>query len=331
MDSYVCNSDTKVSLDHSGASCTLMDAPALARKTAKEFHEYMANKYTMLCLNNLPHSWFKVIFDQSSGDDGGQERVDSDLTAHHIDKILRSESRLMCPQPLENIWKWATKIPEPNNVRVVVTGQNPYNSVENGSITMADGLAFSVNPAYAELGKPLPPTLINIMKLADSLFVTRQYDDNRFRGDLTTWAEGGALLLNSSLTTVEGVANAHADIGWEKLTDRVIAWLGRKAETDTDVRIFMLWGNEERRKIDLVDCSTHVVMTNCHPSPLTAHKYGWFDRDVFKEANIILRTLGHSPIRWSCRQQIPKQVINQTARTAEIEFALSNCEQDKKP
>lgn len=289
----------------------------------------MSSKYPTLHLDSLPRTWFKIIFDQKRGEDGGIERQNSELIVRTIHEALSSEQRLICPQPLENIWKWATTLPEPDDVRVVVLGKDPYPIVFRGDdggnvpITMADGLAFGVNPDYARLGKSLPPTLVNIMKLADRSFDIRRYDKSRFRGDLTMWTENGVLLLNSALTTVEDTPNAHSHIGWNNVTDRVVEWLGRGGEDETHTRIFMLWGKEAQTMADKIDRSTHVTITSCHPSPLTAHKNGWFGKDVFKEANLILRALGRSPIRWSCRRQLTCHVQSRLARSERIETALS--------
>lgn len=317
MDSFVKRgslSSNALSVDHAYP----VEPSVLGRKTAKEFKDYMSSKYSMLRLDTLPHVWFKIIFDQKNGEDGGVERLESEVTACNINEALSSEKRLICPQPLENMWKWATTRPDPNDVRVVLVGQDPYHTVarptgaDGEPITMADGLAFSVNPEYAKLGKCLPPTLINIMKLADASFESRKYDDTRFHGSLVPWVESGVLLLNSALTTVEETPNAHKYIGWDKVTDRILEWLGRKSADETHTRIFMLWGKEANSKSDRIDRSTHVVITSCHPSPLSAYKYGWFDKDVFKEANLILRALGRSPICWSCRQEPPCQTRRRT-------------------
>ncbi|XP_054272905.1 uracil-DNA glycosylase-like [Macrosteles quadrilineatus] len=322
MDSYVvktskstatANTDTSVAekemlADHMRSAHV---KSSLGRKTEKEFRHYMTSKYTALCLESLPHRWFRVIFDQNSGMDGGEERANSDSTASTLNAALSAEKRLICPQPMENMWKWARAIPDPDGVRVVVVGQDPYHTVfrkhDGTTVTMADGLAFSVNPEYARLGKPLPPSLVNIMKLADSAFKSRRFDENGFQGDLTAWTENGVLPLNTTLTTVEGIPNAHSNIGWDRVTDRILQWLGRKSTDDNELkrsaRIFMLWGKNARDAMDFIDRSTHVCLTNCHPSPMSANTYGWFENDNFKDANLFLRTLGHPPVPWSCRHR----------------------------
>lgn len=313
-----------------------IDASSLARKSDKEFFEYMASKYTTLCLRDLPRPWFKIIFDQTaSGDDVGKERLLSDIIARNLHEALQQESRLICPQPMKNIWSWARCVPDPRSTRVVVLASSPYHEVirlqddnKNGNknfnretpITMADGLAFSVNPEYEKLAKSLPLPLVNIMKLADPSFTIRQFDDTRFRGDLTMWTEAGVVLLNTALTTVQDTVNAHADIGWHRITDRVIEWLGRKCNTETETRIFMLWGKECKNKLELIDTSSHVCLINCHPT----NERDWFEKNDFRETDLLLKTLGHPGVVWSCRRRLPQRTKGPTARRIESEAELSS-------
>lgn len=301
----------------------------LVYKSPREFHRYMAERYHALCLDRLPLAWFKLIFDNEAGMDGGDERRESVSAASALHEALSRETRVICPQPMENIWRWAALVPDPQSARVVIIARGPYHETVRSSepsdtywpncdqlndikalevgkapghtppdkgtvITMADGLAFSVNPRYARTGKGLPYVLTNIMMAADTSFVTRSHDESRFRGDLSPWAEDGVLLLNSVLTTVEGSPDAHAHIGWQVITDRVIERLG---DSKTNTRIFMLWGSDMNKKRVLIDHSKHVVMSDRYPCG-----HNWLEKDIFKEANLILRTLRRPAVCWSCRR-----------------------------
>lgn len=87
-----------------------------------------------------------------------------------------------------------------NKLKVVILGQDPYH--EPGQ---AHGLCFSVKP-----GVPLPPSLKNIYKeIKDDLGITEPGC-----GDLTKWAREGVLLLNTTLTVREHLANSHSKCGW---------------------------------------------------------------------------------------------------------------------
>lgn len=155
-------------------------------------------------------------------------------------------------------------------VRVVVLGQDPYHGPGQ-----AEGLAFSV-PA----GVPLPPSLRNIFKerdrdLAgapaasdDAASVPRGRTAARPEGSLRTWARQGVLLLNTSLTVEDGQAGSHAGLGWEALTDALIAAVAQRAEP----AVFLLWGAHAQRKRELIQSASagHWILEANHPSPLSA-------------------------------------------------------------
>lgn len=96
-----------------------------------------------------------------------------------------------------------------DKVKVVIIGQDPYPYYTAGA---AHGLAFSTK------GSVIPPSLERIfMELNSDIGVPI-----RGNGDLTSWAENGALLLNTILTVRDGLARSHAGFGWEFFTRRII-------------------------------------------------------------------------------------------------------------
>ena len=118
----------------------------------------------------------------------------------------RRQGRTIYPAN-ENIFKAIGSTPL-EKVRVVIVGQDPYHGPGQ-----AHGLCFSVTK-----GTPAPPSLVNIFReIASDIGVARPS-----HGCLESWAAQGVLLLNSVLTVEEGKAGAHANIGWERFTDKVI-------------------------------------------------------------------------------------------------------------
>ncbi|HRR34630.1 MAG TPA: uracil-DNA glycosylase [Kiritimatiellia bacterium] len=168
---------------------------------------------------------------------------------------------------------------DPDAVKVVILGQDPYHGPGQ-----AHGLAFSVND-----GVPLPPSLRNI-------FLEVQRDTGApmpATGHLRRWADQGVMLLNTTLTVEAGRAGSHRGRGWERFTDATIRWLAARR----DSLVFMLWGNDARRKKALIDVSRHLVLEAAHPSPLSAHA-GFFGCGHFSQANDCLLAHGHKPIIW---------------------------------
>ena len=167
----------------------------------------------------------------------------------------------------------------PNDVRVVILGQDPYHTPG-----VADGLAFS-----STAGNPVPPSLKNIFKEIEAEFGVMCPS----APDLTSWATQGVLLLNTSLTVAQGEANSHAEYGWSEFTDAVIGAINQHSSHI----VFLLWGNNARSKTHLIDAQKHLVLESAHPSPLSAHK-GFLGNGHFKKANAYLQLHGRGPINW---------------------------------
>ena len=175
----------------------------------------------------------------------------------------------------------ALRLTQPEAVRAVILGQDPYH--EPGQ---AFGLAFAVRK-----GVPLPPSLRNIYtELQADVGVTPPK-----HGDLTAWAERGVLLLNTVLTVEMGKANSHANWGWQRLTDAVIAATNRLPQPVA----FVLWGAQAQKKAALIDSAApRLVLSAPHPSPLSSYR-GFFGSRPFSQIDRFLADNGESPIDWS--------------------------------
>jgi uracil-DNA glycosylase len=172
----------------------------------------------------------------------------------------------------------ALKLTPPDKVRVVILGQDPY--INPGE---AHGLAFSV-----EQGR-IPPSLRNIYK---ELNAGAGVDIPK-TGSLVSWAEQGVLLLNTVLTAEAGKSNSHAKKGWEKFTDAVIKFLGKKENPV----VFMLWGKNAQSKEIFITNPGHLILKAAHPSPLSAHN-GFFGCGHFSRANKFLADNALKSINW---------------------------------
>ena len=174
----------------------------------------------------------------------------------------------------------AFKYTEFEDVKVVILGQDPYHGPDQ-----AHGLCFSVCPGI----KP-PPSLVNIYKE-----LVRDIAGFRIpnHGYLVSWAQQGVLLLNTVLTVEAGKAHSHANLGWERFTDHVIAQLNEKREGV----VFLLWGSHAQKKGSMIDRQKHHVLMAPHPSPLSAHR-GFLGCGHFSAANQLLQARGLAPIDW---------------------------------
>ncbi len=164
-------------------------------------------------------------------------------------------------------------------VRVVIIGQDPYHGPEQ-----AHGLSFSVQP-----GVKIPPSLVNIFKEIEGDLGLRMSGS----GDLTPWADQGVLLLNATLTVEQANAGSHQGKGWEQFTDAAIRALNEQREG----LVFVLWGSYAQKKGAVIDPQKHLVLKSVHPSPLSAHR-GFFGNRQFSRINDYLISRGEAPIQW---------------------------------
>jgi uracil-DNA glycosylase len=173
----------------------------------------------------------------------------------------------------------AFELTKPEDVRVVILGQDPYHTPG-----VADGLAFSTLPK-----NPIPPSLGNIFKEIEVEYGST-CDKNP---DLTRWATQGVLLLNASLSVRSGAANSHAEFGWHLFTDAAIGAIS----AHTEQVVFLLWGAFAGNKANLIDQTKHLILSSPHPSPLSAHR-GFFGNGHFKKANEYLLSHNRGEIDW---------------------------------
>jgi uracil-DNA glycosylase len=217
-----------------------------------------------------------------------QERLGRELTRPYMAELgafLAAEKEAgKAVFPEDGAWLRALELTPPDDVRVVILGQDPYHG-----LGQAHGLCFSVRP-----GVKVPPSLVNIYKeLQSDLGIAPPR-----HGFLEHWARQGVLLLNSVLTVEMGRAAAHQGRGWERFTDAVIAAVNAQAEP----AVFMLWGAYAQKKAAFVESidegARHLVLKAPHPSPLSAYA-GFFGCRHFSKANAFLEENGRGPIDWA--------------------------------
>ena len=219
----------------------------------------------------------------------------------------------------------------PEDVRVVILGQDPYHGPGQ-----AMGLSFSV-PS----GEKLPPSLRNIYKeMASDLGCNMSVS-----GDLSAWAQQGVLLLNTTLTVREHEANSHSKLGWQVVTTAIVEACMHLSQPV----VFLAWGRPAIKLIESAksrvskdaleggDCvgvagagagvaaaggsasdaaappsgssvadalSRKFILKSTHPSPLSASRSAgdlpaFLGSRPFSRANDLLRECGVEPIDWA--------------------------------
>ncbi|MDU7692649.1 MAG: uracil-DNA glycosylase [Helicobacter sp.] len=168
----------------------------------------------------------------------------------------------------------------PDKIKIIILGQDPYIGSEriNGIKTpQAMGLSFSVARNFK-----VPASLANIY---EELRRTRNFTIPN-HGDLSAWAQRGALLLNSILSVKEGESRSHASFGWEFLSDFIIS----KISQEFSGLYFLLFGNFARKKQSLINPKKHIILQAPHPSPLAARSgFSFIGSGVFKDVDFDFR------------------------------------------
>ncbi|MBF1458187.1 uracil-DNA glycosylase [Prevotella pallens] len=201
--------------------------------------------------------------------------------AELVEKLNSEYENEVCYPSKERIFNAFNLCPF-NNVKVVILGQDPYH--EQGQ---AMGLSFSVpekiklplslrniyKEIHSDLGKPIP-----------------------ISGDLTRWAKQGVLLLNATLTVRAHEANSHQALGWQNFTDAAIKALNKNHEHI----VFMLWGNNAKKKKNLIDINRHCIIESYHPAARQRYK---FKKHQFTYCNAYLKQQGLEEIDWLMRTE----------------------------
>jgi len=170
----------------------------------------------------------------------------------------------------------ALRLVAPDDVRVVVFGQDPYPRPGH-----ADGLAFS-----AGHGRPA-----SLRRVFDVLEADRPGWRRPAVWKLDGWAARGVLMLNPVLTVEVGRVGSHMDCDWQALTAGVVACLATRPSPP----LFLLWGRPANAFFDAA-CpagASPAVLRSRHPShdfkrefmsrgshfAATAHHVDWWALD----------------------------------------------------
>ncbi|NDH07924.1 uracil-DNA glycosylase, partial [bacterium] len=203
-------------------------------------------------------------------DDNWLEYLDDGLD--DVIEHLNATNDIITPPP-HKVFEFA-RLTLVSNIKCVIIGQDPYPKKDN-----ACGLAFSCQHGIPESLKNIHKCLIYNKLAADVKLKT---------ADLTPWAKQGVLLINASLTTAIGRANAHVAI-WQRYTNRLIEKI---SELNA---IFILWGNFAIKKGKYIKSQ---ILTWSHPSPLSVIKKPFTTCNNFTTVNEILKSKGISQINW---------------------------------
>jgi uracil-DNA glycosylase len=237
--------------------------------------------------DNLDESWYNFFTDMRN--EGIIDKINENLT-----KSLQNIGSVPI-HPSPNLLFNAFKMTPFNEIKVVFIGQDPYFDHEmynDKKVSQAMGLSFSVPQDFK-----IPSSLQNIFK---NLLKFQHIDSLPEHGNLEKLAKHGCLMLNTSLTVIDGSDNKKCHTGlWKKFTDCLIRYI---SENSNNI-IFVIWGADAFSKMNMIDLDKHEAIITSHPSGLSADKpfknYQSFNSfDHFGKINELLKKYGKKKIKW---------------------------------
>lgn len=154
---------------------------------------------------------------------------------------------------------YALQLTPVDSVKVILLGQDPYHSPN-----LAQGLAFSIPKTVPIQSREFPSSLRNINKA-----LMLEGFSSLPNGDLSHWAEQGALLLNTALSVRLGEANSHGQLGWKSFVEMLIQKLSR----NRNGLVWLLWGGHAQSLEACVqNPERHLILKSSHPSGLGVYK-----------------------------------------------------------
>jgi uracil-DNA glycosylase len=181
-------------------------------------------------------------------------------------------------QPLKAHVFRALDLVAPDDVRVVLCGQDPY-----PGLGVPMGLAFSVPPEA-----PVPGSLKNLFaELHDDLGLPVPAT-----GDLTPWAAHGMLLLNAALTVRPGAPGSHGRAGWPAVTFELL----RRLTSERSGIVFLALGRAAQGVVRRLPLEGHRVVEAAHPSPMSVRAFR--GSRIFSRTDAALAELGQPAFDW---------------------------------
>lgn len=172
------------------------------------------------------------------------------------------------------------KIKRPEDVKVVIMGQDPYPNPAHCS-----GVAFSLPADVLDI----PPTLANIFRE----YIRDLHYPFPKSGELTPWTKQGVMLWNAVPTCTAFKSMSH--YGWPEwrlLTQEIVESLSGV--------VFVFVGSVAREFVKYVDQGKNRVIETSHPSPRGQlhSKTPFIGSRVFTTTNAKLVELGREPVDW---------------------------------
>jgi len=253
---------------------------------SREWDEINNFSLKKIYVHNSWEPMFKELYSNKERTDRIENRIKQDLYA------LDDKTKLY---PKHDYIFRAFQLTRFDNLKVVIIVQDPYFNSEfykEWRVPQAYGLSFSVPHDFS-----IPSSLKNIYS---NLKKFNHIDKIPQHGCLDFWAFQGVLMLNTSLTVLDGESNknCHSTI-WKSFTDDIIKYISNNCKSI----IFVLWGADAFKKTSLINLDLHEIIVSSHPSGLSCNKKmgtndAFSDHDHFGKINKYLEKYKKNKIIW---------------------------------
>ena len=241
-------------------------------------------KYLKNCIPKRWKPFFKELQKKSNG---------VSLLERLADDLIKKGKQLKDAIEPQMPWLFkALELVEPEEVRVVILGQDPTPQKDK-----ATGVAFHV-----EKPRFVPAVLHMFLEVAFEGFPV-----DLDKGNVEKWAWQGVLLLNTALTCPHKPPKkvdkkdmykygSHSEI-WKDFTISLIKYIGGKTAGPS---VWLLWGREAKKFSKYIN-KKHLIIEGGHPSPMGIAKHGdsFFGGNYFNGANQFLSSNKRGIIDWS--------------------------------
>lgn len=253
---------------------------------SKEWSEIEKFKLDKVYVNNSWEPMFKELFENKERKTKIENKINDEL------QKLVDKSKLY---PKHDYIFRAFQLTNFNNLKVVIIGQDPYFNSEfykEWRVPQAYGLSFSVPHDFV-----IPSSLKNIYKNLEQFDHIKKIPSH---GCLDLWAFQGVLLLNTSLTVLDGEINKNChSTTWKSFTDDIIKYISNNCKNI----IFVLWGAEAFKKVSMINLDLHEIIVSSHPSGLSCNKKmgshdAFVNHDHFGKINSYLEKYKKTKIVW---------------------------------
>jgi uracil-DNA glycosylase len=229
---------------------------------------------------NIPSNWKNIFLSV------GSQNILWNISEYIKEELVRSSNLIIYP-PIN--WVFRSFNLNPQNIRVVILGQDPYHSGTTEFNGSAVGYCFSVRP-----GSSVNPSLKNIYKELKEEGYSPKED-----GDLSHWVKQGCMMLNTALTVEKSCPDSHTEF-WHDWIENIIKYIAENCEGVA----WLLMGSKAQRFKKIIPKNTlHYVVCTSHPSPFSARRSigdvpSFLGSGAFRDINDFLLDCGYLDIIW---------------------------------